>query len=86
MGSQARNEASRRDLLVSAIAAAASVLGTARVRAQTKASKAEAQYQPGPKGGQICAMCQLFCQPHACQVVEGDILPQGWCKFFTIPD
>lgn len=75
---------SRRILLRSAIAAAA--LAASRAPAQPKVSQQQAQYQPTPKYGQSCVMCQLFRPPNACAVVAGDIAPQGWCKFFSLPD
>ncbi|MBV9153148.1 MAG: hypothetical protein JO008_11135 [Alphaproteobacteria bacterium] len=62
---------------------------TAAVRqgtAQTKVTPAEAEYQPAPKNGLVCAMCALFRPPRSCEVVQGDISPQGWCKFFDLPD
>jgi hypothetical protein len=33
-----------------------------------------------------CAVCSLFRPPQACEAVAGDINPQGWCKFFDLPD
>jgi hypothetical protein len=75
---------SRRGLLACTLAAA--VLRPPRVSAQTKATQQDAQYQPTPKAGMKCAMCQLFRPPRACQVVAGDIASQGWCKFFSLPD
>ncbi len=54
--------------------------------AQVKATKAEALYQPGPKGDQSCALCALFRPPRGCEVVAGDIAPQAWCRFFDLPD
>jgi hypothetical protein len=54
--------------------------------AQTKAAKAAAEYQSAPKNGLSCGVCSLFRPPHACEVVAGDISPQGWCKFFDLPD
>jgi hypothetical protein len=58
----------------------------APARAQVKASQVEAQYQPHPNNGMSCAVCQLFRPPRACVVVAGDIAPQGWCRFFALPD
>jgi hypothetical protein len=49
-------------------------------------SKTEAEYQDGPKNGLACAACTLFRPPRSCQVVQGDISPSGWCKFFDLPD
>jgi anaerobic selenocysteine-containing dehydrogenase len=86
MPNQARNRTSRRDVLQGAIAAASGALGAAGARAQTKASQQEAKYQPTPKNGLSCRLCALFRPPRACQIVAGDIAPQGWCKFFDLPD
>ena len=54
--------------------------------AQQQMSQAEAEYQDQPKGGLACAACTLFRPPRSCQVVAGDISPNGWCKFFDLPD
>jgi hypothetical protein len=54
--------------------------------AQMKVSQAEAEYQDRPKGGLACAACTLFRPPRSCEVVQGDISPSGWCKFFDLPD
>jgi hypothetical protein len=66
----------------------ATVVGTTHTRAsaQQQMSKAEAEYQDRPKNGLACAACTLFRPPSSCQVVEGDISPSGWCKFFDLPD
>jgi hypothetical protein len=71
----------RRRLLLAALS-----LVAAPARAQLKASQADAQYQPRPNNGMSCAVCQLFRPPRACAVVAGDIAPQGWCRFFALPD
>ena len=54
--------------------------------AQQKMSQAEADYQDHPKNGLVCAACTLFRAPRSCQIVQGDISPNGWCKFFDLPD
>jgi hypothetical protein len=54
--------------------------------AQHKMSHADAEYQDGPKNGLTCAACSLFRRQRSCEVVEGDINPNGWCKFFDLPD
>jgi hypothetical protein len=56
------------------------------VSAQVKMSPKEAEYQDGPKNGLTCAACSLFRPPRSCEVVDGDISPVGWCKFFDLPD
>jgi hypothetical protein len=54
--------------------------------AQQKMSQSEAQYQDRPKSELSCAACSLFRPPRSCEVVQGDISPNGWCKFFDLPD
>jgi hypothetical protein len=54
--------------------------------AQQKMSQAKAAYQDRPKSGLTCAGCTLFRPPRSCEVVQGDISPNGWCKFFDLPD
>jgi hypothetical protein len=49
-------------------------------------SQQEAQYQDTPKGLFFCAACTFFRAPQGCKVVQGTISPQGWCKFFDLPD
>ena len=85
MANAPRTAASRRDILRGVITAAAS-LGTPGARAQTKTSQADARYQAGPRNGMRCAQCSLFRPPHACAVVAGEIAPEGWCRFFDLPD
>jgi hypothetical protein len=53
---------------------------------QEKVSQVEAQYQDRPKNGLSCAACALFRPPAACAVVSGVISPNGWCRFFDLPD
>jgi len=64
------------------------ILGLAIVLApaQRKMSQAEPEYRDRPKNGLTCAACSLFRRPRSCEVVEGDIIPNGWCKFFDLPD
>ena len=79
---------SRRQLLPSvlgagAIFAAALSLGKNEMaEAQEKATKTAAKYQDHPNGGNHCAICRYFRPPHACQLVSGNISPNGWCSFF----
>jgi hypothetical protein len=61
-------------------------LATSSALAQQKMSQADAEYQDRPKNGLSCAACSLFRKPRSCEVVEGDISPNGWCKFFDLPD
>lgn len=74
---------SRRALLRAA-AGAAALLGTAApAAAQIKVSKLSVAYQGQPDGSRRCALCAHFVAPGACQIVEGQISPQGWCRLFA---
>jgi hypothetical protein len=42
-----------------------------------------AEYQETPKGDQQCSNCNLFQEPNACTLVDGEISPKGWCKFWV---
>ena len=72
----------RRSLLSSMVVAFAAAVATA----QQKMSRTDAEYQEQPKNGLNCAACSLFRPPRSCEVVAGDISPNGWCKFFDLPD
>jgi hypothetical protein len=72
--------------LQAVLAGAPAVLCVPKTIAQQKMSQAEAEYQDRPKNGLACAACTLFRPPRFCQVVAGDISPNGWCKFFDLPD
>ena len=51
-----------------------------------KMSQIVAAYQSTPKGLFSCAVCTFFIRPCSCKVVNGDISPTGWCRFFDLPD
>jgi hypothetical protein len=61
-------------------------LVTPPASAQQKMSQTEAEYQDRSKNGLTCAACSLFRKPRSCEIVEGDISPNGWCRFFDLPD
>ena len=50
--------------------------------AQAKMTKKKVAYQDTPKGNQQCDGCKLFQPPNACNAVEGEISPKGWCNIF----
>jgi hypothetical protein len=77
---------SRRSLLLSVGSAVAAGRAFKPALAQSKVSQAEALYQDRPKNGISCAACALFRPPAACAVVMGVISPQGWCRFYDLPD
>ena len=41
-----------------------------------------AGYQTQPNGDQRCAFCVHFRAPASCEVVQGTIVPNGWCKLY----
>ncbi|HEY6988057.1 MAG TPA: hypothetical protein VH369_06720 [Bryobacteraceae bacterium] len=41
-----------------------------------------AGYQTQPNGDQRCAFCVHFRGPAACEIVQGTIVPNGWCKLY----
>ena len=52
-------------------------------QAQSKTDKKTAKYQDHPNKGQQCSLCRFFEPPKSCQLVQGDISPNGWCSFFA---
>lgn len=68
------------------MAAAATALSADDAKTQAKATQQDAEYQPTPNNGLVCEVCSLFRPPRACEIVAGDINPNGWCKFFDLPD
>ena len=76
----------RRDFLnIAAVGGGAliaiSMVGSASA-APKKFSQQQAHYQPIPKSGQRCQSCALWQPPTACQQVEGQISPAGWCILY----
>ena len=52
-------------------------------KAAAKMSQPSVAYQDSPKGEQECSNCSLFQEPNACTLVDGEISPKGWCKFWV---
>ena len=74
---------SRRAILGIAALAAVSIGTEEQAVAQFKTTKRIAKYQSTPKGKQRCALCRHFKPPNHCQIVDGEISPNGWCRFFV---
>lgn len=77
---------SRRALFkgTTAIAGAGLLVSTARqTAAAAKLSQQVVAYQDHPVGDKRCDRCAHFQPPSACQIVEGAVRPDGYCKFFT---
>ena len=79
---------SRRDILklgalgLGAIGAI-SVAGSAQAQVAKKAAQKAVMYQFSPKEGKHCSLCQHFQAPSSCRIVEGDIVPDGYCILFS---
>jgi hypothetical protein len=50
-------------------------------KAKAKMTKRQAGYGGGMKSVH-CAICRHFLTPDACEIVEGEINPQAWCRYF----
>jgi len=82
---QSSGKLSRRTIIVRSVACAAgaaSLLGPV-TEASAKMAQKIAEYQETPKGDQQCSNCSLFQEPNACTLVDGEISPAGWCKFWV---
>ena len=49
---------------------------------QAKMTQKAAGYQATPKDNQSCANCALYKAPASCTLVEGDVVANGWCRFY----
>lgn len=60
------------------------------VRERGKFSKASVAYIPFSPPPVLwdykCRKCRFWINPDACQAVEGDISPKGWCVIWLPPD
>ena len=83
-----RNQLSRRELLSAgflAVPAAAALIALrpGAAGAQQKMAPKLVQYQTTPKNKQQCSTCLHFVAPDSCKLVEGKIVPNGWCSLFA---
>jgi len=76
---------SRRTIVTRSVAGAAgaAVLLGLVTEASAKMAQKAVEYQDTPKGDQECSNCSLFQEPNACTLVDGEISPKGWCKFWV---
>jgi hypothetical protein len=51
--------------------------------AATKLTQQAANYQSTPKGMARCNVCSQWLQPTDCKVVQGPVLPTGWCSLYV---
>jgi hypothetical protein len=76
---------SRRIVLLHTVgcAAGAAALLLPLRQAAAKMKQPSVAYQDTPKGDQKCSNCSLFQEPNACTLVDGNISPEGWCRFWV---
>jgi High potential iron-sulfur protein len=76
---------SRRTIVTGSVAGAAgaAVLLGLVTEASAKMTQKAVEYQDTPKGDQRCSNCSLFQEPNSCTLVDGEISPAGWCKFWV---
>jgi hypothetical protein len=76
---------SRRTIVTRSVASAAgaAVLFGLVTEAAAKMSQKSVDYQDTPKNDQECSNCSLFQEPNCCTLVDGEISPKGWCKFWV---
>ena len=81
-------QVSRRDFLFAAGvgggAAAAVALGAYPALASNKMSQKAMSYRPTPNGNQRCDNCGNFQAPSSCKLVDGVIVPNGWCVLYRL--
>jgi hypothetical protein len=74
----------RRRVLLAGLGLGLAALAPAR--GQQKWSQADAAYQDRPKDAQSCGQCTRFRPPAGCEIVDGAISRDGWCRFFDMVD
>ena len=76
---------SRRTIVTRSVAGAAgaAVLLGFVTEVSAKMAQKAVEYQDTPKGDQQCSNCLLFQEPNSCTLVDGEISPAGWCKFWV---
>ena len=72
-----------RRTILTAIVAAAPLLGVRAANGEVKVSQAVVHYEATPRDGQECEACAHFSPPHACKLVSGAISPKGWCELWV---
>lgn len=80
-----RNDWSRRRFLRGAVIggafAGASLLGTGAAAAGKLPQKA-VNYRTTPMGNARCGTCAFFQGPSSCKLVDGTVVPTGWCPLY----
>ena len=79
---------SRRDWLRHATTAIAgiAIFGSTAKRANSavKMSQKVVAYQDHPEGEKRCDRCVHFQPPNSCNIIDGEVKPDGYCRFFVV--
>ena len=73
-------------LVIGALAAGgvpAQAVADQEIKETDKIKQTDAHYQRQPNGQQRCEICLQFLAPGKCKIVQGPVIPQGWCQFFA---
>ena len=74
----------RRNVLISMVGSTSLLAATRRfAEAGTKMPQSAVHYQQTAKDGQSCADCYHFMAPQTCKLVDGAIVPTGWCRLWV---
>ena len=82
MNESEKGRLSRRTVLIAA-ASAAPALALMSTSAEAKLAQTAVKYQETPKDGKQCEACNFFVGPDACKMVDGKIVPTGWCTLWV---
>ena len=81
-----RRRVTRRDFLFAATAGGGALVGVGLIAspaaASNKMSPKAMQYRPTPNGNLRCDNCANWQPPGSCKLVDGQILPTGWCILY----
>jgi hypothetical protein len=69
--------------ILTAVGVTAPTAADEEISEADKIKQTDAHYQRYPKGPQRCQICLQFNAPDKCKIVQGPIIPQGWCQFFA---
>jgi len=77
-----RNAATAVGLIGTSALATGCAQPTAQAPTLPKQTKLQAAYQDHPDGSERCGVCAHFIPPGDCRVIQGPVIPDGWCRNF----
>lgn len=73
---------SRRAFVTASLGGTAALVAGCSTLGLPKVAKTTAHYQDRPNGRQHCENCVHFVAPNRCTIVDGDISPNGWSRYY----